>query len=50
MKRQTGHYLFGEAKMYGPGGELIAEAEGKFALSQRPTVKKCVGDKTGDGA
>lgn len=43
MKRHIGHHLMAEAKMYGPGGELIAEAEGKYSLSDRPTIKKWVG-------
>ncbi len=46
LKRQSSHHLIGEAKMYGPGGELIAEAEGRFVLSHRPGVKRCVGEKT----
>jgi acyl-coenzyme A thioesterase PaaI-like protein len=47
LKKHSGDHLTAEAKMYGPDGELIAEAEGKFALSDRPTVKRCVGE-TGD--
>jgi len=43
IKWQTEHHLVAEAKMYGPGGVLIAEAEGKYSLSDRPTVKKWVG-------
>jgi len=46
LKRHSSRHLIGEAKMYGPGGELIAEAEGKFALSDRPTLKRCVGETT----
>jgi len=46
LKRITGHHLVAEAKMYGPGGQLIAEAEGKYSLSERPTIKKWVGKST----
>ena len=44
IKRHIGHHITAEAKMYGPGGELIAVAEGKFALSERPNVKRIVGN------
>jgi len=40
IKRLTGHHLSAEAKMYGPGGQLIAEAEGKYSLSTRPALRK----------
>lgn len=43
IKRHTGHHLVAEAEMFGPRGELIAVAEGKFSLSERPTLKKWVG-------
>ena len=38
------HHLTAEAKMYSPEGELVAEAEGKFELSGRPSVKRCSGN------
>ncbi len=43
LKRIHGDHLSAEAKMYGPGGQIIAEAEGKYLLSKRPTIKKWVG-------
>jgi acyl-CoA thioesterase FadM len=50
MKRHSGHHLTAEAKMYGPGGELIADAEGKFVLLDRPEVKRRIGKPAGSGS
>lgn len=44
IKRHLHHHMTAEAKMYSPEGELVAEAEGKFELSVRPSVKRCSGE------
>jgi acyl-coenzyme A thioesterase PaaI-like protein len=44
LKRHTHHHMTAEAKLYSPDGELVAEAEGRFDLSARPSVKRCSGE------
>lgn len=42
LKKQTGKYFTGEAKVYGPEGELIATGEGRFLYMDTARVKKVV--------
>lgn len=44
IKRHHHNHMTAEAKLYGPEGELVAEAEGRFELSSRPAIKRCSGE------
>jgi len=42
LKKQTGKHFTGEAKVFGPDGELIATGEGRFHYMDTARVKKVV--------
>ncbi|UCG38831.1 MAG: PaaI family thioesterase [bacterium] len=47
VRKNLGHHFTAEAKLFGPAGELIARAEGRFVTMKRAEVSKCVGGQTG---